>query len=398
MRCMQADERAMAAIYDRYHRGLLSFCRHMLGSREEAEEAVGETFRLAQRALADSEEPVALRPWLYAIARNRCIAILRAGGAPRHDDALHDLGRLPVDERAALLLAEGGDLPPDEIAQVLGVPGEQAEALVVRARDSLIAPRRPLTDACSAVRVELARPGTGQMSRAQLRRHLRDCPRCRGYRESVRRQHTALAAPVAASAALREAAVGTAPRERRRPPVAKLAIGALVVVIAVLGIIAGVNALSQGASTPVTKPATADAAQAPARKPTPAAAPADPRPAQHRRRHRHHHRTKPATTAASAPAPQPAPAPAPRVVKPRPAKENGRKHGGATGPTQNRPAQIPNAPQAPKAPKAPKTPKAPTAPQGQSPATPQAPPSAAGGTAAPPPESDHRGGGGNGND
>jgi DNA-directed RNA polymerase specialized sigma24 family protein len=394
---MQADERAMADIYDRYHRGLLSFCRHMLGSREDAEEAVGGTFRLAQRALADSEEPVALRPWLYAIARNRCIAILRAGAAPRHDDALHDLGRLPVDERAALLLAEDGDLPPDEIAQVLGVPGEQAEALVVRARDSLIAPRRPLTDACSAVRVELARPGTGQMSRAQLRRHLRDCPRCRGYRESVRRQHTALAAPVAASAALREAAVGTAPRERRRPPVAKLAIGALVAVIAVLGIIAGVNALSQGASTPVTKPATADAAQAPARKPTPATAPADPRPAQHRRRHRrHHHRTKPAATAAAAPAPapQPAPAPAPRVVKPRPAKEKAHKHGGATGPTQNRPVQIPKAPKAPKAPRAPKAPKAP---QGQSPATPQAPPSAAGGTAAPPAEPDHRGGG-NGND
>jgi DNA-directed RNA polymerase specialized sigma24 family protein len=391
---MQADDRAMADIYDRYHRGLLSFCRHMLGSREDAEEAVGGTFRLAQRALAESEEPVALRPWLYAIARNRCIAILRAGATPRHEDALHDLGRLPVDERAALLLAEDGDLPPDEIAQVLGVPGEQAEALVVRARDSLIAPRRPLTDACSAVRVELARPGTGQMSRAQLRRHLRDCPRCRGYRESVRRQHTALAAPVAASAALREAAVGTAPRERRRPPVAKLAIGALVVVIAVLGIIAGVNALSQGASTPVTKPPIADAAQAPARKPTPATAPADPRPAQHRRRHRrHHHRTKPAATAAEAPAPapQPAPAPAPRVVKPRPAKEKGQKHGGATGPTQNRPVQIPKAPKPPKAPKAPK------APQGQSPAPPQAPPSAAGGTAAPPTESDHRGGG-NGND
>ena len=393
MRCMQADERAMAAIYDRYHQGLMSFCRHMLGSRDAAEEAVGETFRLGQRALADSEEPVALRPWLYAIARNRCIAILRAGAAPRHDDSLHDLGRLPVDERAALLLAEDGDLPPDEIAQVLGVPGEQAEALVVRARDSLIAPRRPLTDACSAVRVELARPGTGQMSRGQLRRHLRDCPRCRGYRESVRRQHTALAAPVAASAGLREAAVGTAPRERRRPPVAtKLAIGALVVVIAVLGIIAGVNALSQGPSTPVTKPATADAAQTPARKPTPAATPADPRPAQHRRHHRrHHHHTKPADTAAAAPvpAPQPAPAPPPRAVKPKPAKEKAHKHGGPTGPTQNQPVRIP---------KAPKTPKAPKAPQGQTPATPQAPPSAAGGTAAPPPESDHHGGGRNAND
>jgi DNA-directed RNA polymerase specialized sigma24 family protein len=389
MRVMEADERAMAAIYDRHHRGLLSFCRHMLGSREEAEEAVRETFLLAQQALDRSEEPVELRPWLYAIARNRCIAMLRAGGVPRRDDALPDLARLPVDERAALLLAENGHLAPDEIARVLGVPDERAEALVVRARDSLIAPRRPLTDACSAVRVELARPGVGHMPRSHLRRHLRDCPRCRGYRESVRRQHTALAAPVAASAGLREAAVGSAaPRERRELPVVKLAVGAAVAVVAVLAIVAGVNALSQGATTPAAKPPVADAAPP---KPKPkavasaAAGGSDPRPSPQRRRHRrHHHRAKAAQTvsASPAPAPQPAPAPPPPVVTPKPKlhKVESHKQSGSRAPKQQQqPVQTPKAPKVNKAPKAP--------------AQPVTPRNAAGGTAAPPAESDHHGNG-----
>ena len=119
---MVADERAMAAIYDRHHRGLLSFCRHMLGSREEAEEAVRETFQLARQALERSEEPVDVRPWLYAIARNRCIAMLRAGAAPPHEEALHDLARLPVDERAALLLAEDGELTRTRSPACSGCP------------------------------------------------------------------------------------------------------------------------------------------------------------------------------------------------------------------------------------------------------------------------------------
>ena len=393
---MVADERAMAAIYDRHHRGLLSFCRHMLGSREEAEEAVRETFQLARPALERSEEPVEVRPWLYAIARNRCIAMLRAGAAPPHEEALHDLARLPVDERAALLLAEDGELNPDEIARVLGVPDDRAEAMVVRARDSLIAPRRPLTDACSAVRVELARPGEGPMPRSHVRRHLRDCPRCRGYRESVRRQHAALTAPVVPSAGLRAAAVGADAPGERRPrhvplPSPRLALVAGLAVVAVLAVVAGVTALSSGTSTPPAKPPAASAnAQKPKPKPAavaaaPAAADAKPK-ATHRRRHRrHHHKAKASDTsvASAAPAPQPAPAPPPPVVTQKPKKLKTRKQ---SAPKQQRPVQqTPKVTQQPDVTKQPKVQKTPQ---------PVPPSNTAGGTAAPPPESGgHQGGG-----
>src|SRR5439155_21899611 len=70
------SERAFEAIFDRYERGLLAFCRHMLGSVEEAEDAVQHVFLAAHRGLAASDRTIELRPWLYTIARNRCLSVL----------------------------------------------------------------------------------------------------------------------------------------------------------------------------------------------------------------------------------------------------------------------------------------------------------------------------------
>src|SRR4029453_19212179 len=73
-----AREAAFEAIYDRHHRGILAFCRHMLASPEEGEDALQHTFMAAYRHLVDGTAEIQLRPWLYAIARNRCLTMLRA--------------------------------------------------------------------------------------------------------------------------------------------------------------------------------------------------------------------------------------------------------------------------------------------------------------------------------
>src|ERR671916_2341816 len=70
------DERAFEAIFDRHHAPLLAFCRHMLGSREEGEDALQQTFLRAHRALVDHGPPDDVRPWLFAISRNRCRTLL----------------------------------------------------------------------------------------------------------------------------------------------------------------------------------------------------------------------------------------------------------------------------------------------------------------------------------
>src|SRR3954467_10268946 len=72
------DEAAFAALYDRHHRSLLSFCRHMLGNVEDGEDALQKTFVRADAALGAGQRPDALRPGLFAIARNRCKTMLAA--------------------------------------------------------------------------------------------------------------------------------------------------------------------------------------------------------------------------------------------------------------------------------------------------------------------------------
>src|ERR687896_1720717 len=70
------NEAAFEVAFERYGAGILGFCRHMLGSPEEAEDAVQHTFAAAYRDLLRDEREIKLKPWLYTIARNRCLSML----------------------------------------------------------------------------------------------------------------------------------------------------------------------------------------------------------------------------------------------------------------------------------------------------------------------------------
>lgn len=234
-RLRAGDECAFETIYDRYHRPLLAFCRHMLGSREEAEDALQHVFVSAHRHLASRADLVVdLRPWLYAIARNRCLSILRgrrealalddlpepageglavaAEVEQRQDlqDVLGDLARLPDDQRAALVLSELGALSHEEVAGVLGVRRDKVKALVFQARESLAGWRQARDTDCHEIREQLANLRGGALRRGPLRKHLDTCEGCRSFRSEVRRQREALALllPVIPSVALKAKVVG----------------------------------------------------------------------------------------------------------------------------------------------------------------------------------------------
>src|SRR5215217_7155513 len=227
------SEAAFEVVYDRHHRGILAFCRHMLGSTEEAEDAVQHTFMAAYRDLLGSDKPIQLRPWLYTIARNRCFSTLRARRERplgemdepstenlstevqrRQDlrDLLADLSGLPDDQRAALVLAELGAVSHDEIATVLDVPRDKVKALVFQARTSLIASRTARDTPCEEIREQLANLRGGSLRRTTIRRHLRACAGCRAFREEVTLQRKALAValPVVPTLGLKESALAAA--------------------------------------------------------------------------------------------------------------------------------------------------------------------------------------------
>ncbi len=219
------DESAYEAIFHRHHQPLLSYCRHMLGSLDEAEDALQQAFIRAHRALVAGDPPRELRRWLYAIARNCCRTALAArrpqaqlhGEEPGLDgladevarredlrELVADLNRLPEEQRSALLLAELEDLRHDEIADILGCPVTKVKALVYQARSALLAERTAREAACREIREELAVARGGALRRGPLRRHLRMCPGCREFQQAVvgQRDSLAIVLPVAASAGL----------------------------------------------------------------------------------------------------------------------------------------------------------------------------------------------------
>jgi RNA polymerase sigma factor (sigma-70 family) len=308
------SDAAFEVLYERHHRALLAFCRHMLGNREEAEDALQSAFMAAYRELrSDREAPVELRPWLYTIARHRCQRTLRAR-APRDFDErrslvteglgdqvqrraelraiLGDLARLPEDQRAALLLAQLHGMSHEEIGVVVDVPTRKVKALVFQARKSLAASREARAIPCAEIRAQLAELSGGALRRRALQRHLRACEGCREFRAQLRRQRTLLATalPVVPTAGLREAVLGAttggaasaggaggllATAGALKSVAAKLAVGAGATAVLAGGMAAGGSLLRShrhASPPPATVPRAHDVD--PAGAPTAAAAPA----------------------------------------------------------------------------------------------------------------------------
>jgi RNA polymerase sigma factor (sigma-70 family) len=229
----RGNDAAFEVAFERHGPGIVAFCRHMLGSAEEAEDVVQHTFAAAFRDLRrGGERHIALKPWLYTIARNRCVSVLRSrrdGPAAAVEPAataalaeeverraelrelLDDLRELPDDQRAALLLTEVGDLPHAEVAAVLGCEVHRVKALVFRARSGLIQRREARETPCEQIREQLANLRGGALRRTELRHHLRRCDGCRAYREQVRAQRRMLAAalPVAPSLGLKSSVLAS---------------------------------------------------------------------------------------------------------------------------------------------------------------------------------------------
>jgi RNA polymerase sigma factor (sigma-70 family) len=210
---------AFETIVDRYQGRLLGFCRQMLGSTEDAEDVLQEVFVNAYRAMLADEREINLRPWLYRIARNRCLNHLRKPTADAQESMdmvpvveaaataekvhnreefrqlLNDVGKLPETQRTALLLREMDAMSYEEIAATMDTSVPSVKSLLVRARISLAEASQARQLTCGEVRLELAEAAEGlRKVSGPVRRHVRDCDECADFRSQVRSNDKVLAA------------------------------------------------------------------------------------------------------------------------------------------------------------------------------------------------------------
>ncbi|HEY6550780.1 MAG TPA: sigma-70 family RNA polymerase sigma factor, partial [Solirubrobacterales bacterium] len=212
---------AFEAIVDRYQGRLLGFCRQMLGSTEDAEDVLQEVFVNAYRAMLADEREINLRPWLYRIARNRCLNHLRKPTADAQESMdmvpeveaastaekvhnreefrqlLTDVSKLPETQRSALLLREMDAMSYEEIAQAMETSVPSVKSLLVRARISLAEASQARQLTCGEVRIDLAEAAEGlRKLSGPVRRHVRDCEECGDFRSQLRSNDKVLAALV----------------------------------------------------------------------------------------------------------------------------------------------------------------------------------------------------------
>jgi RNA polymerase sigma-70 factor (ECF subfamily) len=147
-RVLEGDVEAFARLVDLHYARCARIAFRILGNREDAEEAIQDAFLRAFKALSDYEDRERFSAWLTRILVNQCRTVL---ARTRRRDALfadvdpqrvdfivtmesddgewpeleHVLGRLPAEQREAIVLKYADDLTYEEMSRVTGA-GESA--------------------------------------------------------------------------------------------------------------------------------------------------------------------------------------------------------------------------------------------------------------------------------
>ncbi len=68
---------AFSTVYRRHHQAIYRYCLSIVGNEHDARDALQETMASALRAIKGEERAISLRPWLFRIAHNEAITVLR---------------------------------------------------------------------------------------------------------------------------------------------------------------------------------------------------------------------------------------------------------------------------------------------------------------------------------
>jgi RNA polymerase sigma factor (sigma-70 family) len=204
------DQAAFEALVQRYRSRLLAFCRHMLRSREDAEDVLQEVFAASYRAIVADDREINVRPWLYRIARNMCLKHI-ARRRPATDGCVEELDiasmsstaeevgvredlrqvvsdvrELPETQRTALLLREIDGLSYEQIADAMDTTVPGVKSLLVRARVSLAETAESRVLTCEVVHLELRDAAAGRVRLSgAARKHAKSCETCGDYQSDL---------------------------------------------------------------------------------------------------------------------------------------------------------------------------------------------------------------------
>src|SRR5436190_8695485 len=211
-----SDARAFETIFARYHQELYRYCRAILGNAADAEDALQATMAAALRSLPGETRPISLRPWLYRVAHNEAISIVRrreplaepadlawetvegveaqADSRRRLRELVADLKTLPERQRSALVMRELSGLPYEEIGSALGASGAAARQTVYEARVALGELEAGREMECNEARRAISARDGRLLRGRRLRAHLRACQGCRDFRAAIPRRRAELQA------------------------------------------------------------------------------------------------------------------------------------------------------------------------------------------------------------
>lgn len=159
------------SIYQEHQHLVFNLCLNYLLNQQEAEEAAQDVFVKIHAKLESFEGKSSLKTWVYRIAVNHCLDVLRQRkrqirlGKFRHlifwgneivpevpsfdhpgvlledrealENLLRTINLLPENQKTALILRYLDDLPPPEIADIMGVSLKAVESLLQRAKSNL---------------------------------------------------------------------------------------------------------------------------------------------------------------------------------------------------------------------------------------------------------------------
>jgi RNA polymerase sigma factor (sigma-70 family) len=233
-RATGGDDQAFGAIFRRYHQRLYRYCLALVGSPDDAHDALQNTMVKVLRALPGEERRIELKPWLYRIAHNESIDLLRrrretaqidpeliargsglaaeAEARERLGHLLADLEQLPHRQRGALVMRELGGLSYEEIGQALGSSAAVARQTLYEARLGLGQMEAGREMDCQEVTRALSDGDRRVARRRDLRAHLRECEECRRFGDRIGGRERDLAAlsplPAMAAAGLLQGLLG----------------------------------------------------------------------------------------------------------------------------------------------------------------------------------------------